>query len=310
MAEASPDRIVVAELNRCRRTLPNTEGGGGSVRVAALLSSLSLGGALYWCGDELWLRVSGLALLTASETLLLIATHEACHGTLLRGSRREKLLAAAISWPMAWPFFSYRLLHQLHHRWNGNDARDPERVNPLKATVRESSHPLWRAAGVEGGLGLILKTYRSALQLRVVRPQLNRTLLMDGAGVITIQAVIIGLCIRHGVLLQYLVSWLVVERISGGLLQVRGLVEHWGLAQQRGNPILDQLYSSRTIKVGALLNSLLGGLPYHSAHHAYPSVPSGQLPLLTERIEATLDEHHYPPLPCSSCYWSAIADLT
>ena len=304
MVEPSPENLLVAELNRCRRDLARSEPAGGGLRITALLAGLSIGGALYWSADLLWLRACGLAVVSTSETFLLIATHEACHGTLLRNSRLEKVLAAAISWPMAWPFFSYRLLHQLHHLWNGCDECDPERVN------LHSRHPLWSAVAVQAGLGLMVKTYRAAWELRAVRPRLRHSLKLDVAGVLSVQAVLISLAIWQGVLLEYLLSWIVVERLSGGLLQMRALVEHWGLEQRtQRNPVLIQLYGSRTIKVGPALNLLLGGLPYHSAHHAYPSVPSRQLPLLTERIEQTLKTHNYPPLPASENYGQAIAEL-
>ena len=304
MVEPSPENLLVAELNRCRRDLARAEPAGGGLRITALMAGLSIGGALYWSADLLWLRACGLAVVSTSETFLLIATHEACHGTLLRNSRLEKVLAAAISWPMAWPFFSYRLLHQLHHLWNGSDERDPERVN------LHSRHPLWSAVAVQAGLGLMAQIYRAAWELRSVRPRLRQTLRLDVVGVLSVQAVFLSLAIWQGVLLEYLLSWIVVERLSGGLLQIRGLVEHWGLEQRtQRNPLLIQLYGSRTIKVRPALNWLLGGLPYHSAHHAYPSVPSEQLPLLTQRIEQTLRTHNHPPLPASENYGQAIVEL-
>jgi fatty acid desaturase len=304
MVEPSPETVLVNELNRCRRGLARAEAGGGGLRIAALLASLSLGGALYWRADPLLLRLCGLALVSASETFLLIATHEACHRTLLRDPRLEQLLAAAISWPMAWPFFSYRLLHQLHHLWNGRDERDPERIN------LQSRHPLWSAVALQAGLGLMAKTYRAAWELRGVRPRLRQSLKLDAAGVVIVQTLLLSLAIWQGVLLEYLLSWIVVERLSGGFLQLRGLVEHWGLEHPpQRNQLLVQLYGSRTIKVTPALNWLMGGLPHHSAHHAYPSVPSDQLPLLTKQIEQTLKTHEYPPLPGSENYGQAIAEL-
>jgi hypothetical protein len=40
-------------------------------------------------------------------------------------------LGCLLSWPMAWPLATYSRLYLLHHRWNGLDARDPERTQPL-----------------------------------------------------------------------------------------------------------------------------------------------------------------------------------
>ncbi|MFZ9288070.1 MAG: fatty acid desaturase family protein [Vulcanococcus sp.] len=323
MAQPSPERIVLAELNRCRRELPAIDRGGGALRITTLLSSLSAGAALYWGTEALWMRLTGLAVLSASEALLLIATHEACHGTLLKPAWLEQLLSAAVSWPMAWPYLSYRRLHQLHHRWNGRDLRDPERVNPLPPAQQPMPPaqqpmppaqqpmplPIWRTAVLEAGLGLMLKTYRAGWELRDACPQLRRTMPLDAAGVIGLQALFISISLWQGALLEYLISWIVVERTTGALLQLRGLIEHWGLVQPKDSAVLEQLYCSRTIKVGPWWNGVLGGLPYHAAHHAYPSVPSALLPQLTEEIERTLSRHQYPPLPASSSYWQAIREL-
>ena len=68
-----------------------------------------------------------------------------------------------ISWPMAWPFCTYRLLHRLHHRWNNRDLRDPERI-------RHQEPGRWRWLVLAGGAGLILHTLQEALRLQAQQP--------------------------------------------------------------------------------------------------------------------------------------------
>ncbi|MCS5700505.1 fatty acid desaturase [Cyanobium sp. FGCU-52] len=97
-----------------------------------LLTALLLSAAwLYWLLPLGWAAISAVLLAGVAYALVLIATHEMVHGTLLGWPRLEQPLACLLSWPMAWPFLTYSRLHRLHHRWNASDPRDPERTTPL-----------------------------------------------------------------------------------------------------------------------------------------------------------------------------------
>jgi hypothetical protein len=50
--------------------------------------------------------------------LLLIATHEMVHGTLLGFPTLETALACLLSWPMAWPHATYARLHRSGWCWS------------------------------------------------------------------------------------------------------------------------------------------------------------------------------------------------
>lgn len=294
-----PVRPLIADLHACVADLRGPAPPAAIARLLLLLALLAAGGLAFWLLPWWPLRLAAAALLALAETLLLIATHEACHGTLLGRRRLERVLAALISWPMAWPVNTYGLLHRLHHRWNGSDRRDPERLQR-----QDPGH--WPALVLAGGAGLILRTVQEALALQGEQPGLRRALLLDGLGILLVQALILVLVLQHGDLLAYAVCWLVVERLAGGLLQLRGAIEHWQLWCPQPHPLLTQLYSSRTVAVPAWLNALLGGLPHHSVHHAFPGLPSTALPAATARVEAVLQRHGRPPLPRCQGYIEAL----
>ena len=271
-------------------------------RLLVLLALLAAGGIGFWQLQAWPLRMAAALLVALAETLLLIASHEACHGTLLGKPRLELVLAALISWPMAWPLLTYRLLHRLHHRWNGCDRRDPERIQVQQPGC-------WRRLVLAGGAGLILRTLQEALRLQAQQPALRRALLLDGLGIVLVQVLFLSLAIQHGHLLAYALCWLVVERVAGALLQLRGAIEHWHLWDPQPHPLLTQLYGSRTVVVSDWLNGWLGGLPHHSAHHAFPAIATGRLPQATARLQAVLRAHGYPPLPLSQGYGDAVKQL-
>jgi fatty acid desaturase len=299
---SAPSPGLIADLQAAVADLRPAGCRSGLLRLALLLGLLAMGAWLYW-GLVPWpWRLAGLLLVSLAETLLLIASHEAGHGTLLGQRRLERVLALLIGWPMAWPSGSYRLLHALHHRWNGCDSRDPEQVR------LRSPGLLWRLCAC-GGLGLVIRAYSEAWRLRGVQPRLGSALLVDLLGVALLHVLILWIAMQQQLLLPYLLSWLVVERLAGAALQLRGAIEHWQLGQPCGHPLLTQLYGSRTVVVPVWMSWWLGGLPHHSVHHAFPTLPTDALPLATERVEAVLRRHGWPPLPRSNGYGEALALL-
>jgi fatty acid desaturase len=117
------------------------------------------------------------------------------------------------------------------------------------------------------------------------------------------------LAISQGVLVRYLLFWLLLERVIGAVVQFRGLVEHHGLWQAQSCHLLTQLYASRSITASGFLNALMGGLPHHSIHHAFPWIPAARLPLASQRIAAVLERHGAPALPQLSSYGQALTML-
>ena len=295
---------------------PAAAGLGGG-RLVLFGGGLILGALLFWSTAQPLLAAAALLLAGVSYALLLITTHDAVHGTLLGRPRLEFALACLISWPMAWPFATYASLHRLHHRWNGRDRRDPERVEPLGSECRRAGalrrwhqcHPFWGRVLLLGGLGLIADTAHKGWQLRHSDGWLPARLLLDGVGVLAVHAAMLTLALAAGVVGRYLLFWLVLERTIGAIVQTRGLIEHHGLWRTGPSGLLTQLYASATVTAPGWLNIALGGLPHHAAHHAFPSIPFQRLPLATERISEVLASHQQPPLPRLAGYRAAVREL-
>ncbi|MEB3260618.1 MAG: fatty acid desaturase [Cyanobacteriota bacterium] len=280
-------------------------------RLMALLLVLGAAARVYWLRPLDPPGVAVLLLAGVAYALVLIATHEMVHGTWLGWRSLEFALGCLLGWPMAWPFATYGRLHRLHHRWNGLDPRDPERTQtlpedpppptPLHGWVER--HPFAVRCLLLGGVGLIVDTVWKGWRLRGVDRRLNRARLLDGAGVILLHAGLLAMAIQRGVLLRYVLFWLVLERVIGCVVQYRGLVEHHGLWPDEADAAhalpqrLRQLASTRDVACGAWLHALMGGLPHHSAHHAFPWVPTARLPEASARLQAVLRERGWP-LPC------------
>ena len=115
-----------------------------------------------------------------------------------------------------------------------------------------------------------------------------------------VQATMLSMAITHQQFWRYVLFWLMLERIIGAIIQGRGLIEHHGLWHREAAPLLTQLYASRTVQASDWLSALMGGLPHHGAHHAFPWIPSRRLPKASQRIAEVLARHGAPPATCCS----------
>jgi fatty acid desaturase len=154
-----------------------------------------------------------------------------------------------------------------------------------------------------GGLGLILKTLSNGWQLRSFRPHLTKQMALDIGGMVLIHSSLFWVALQYGVLGRYLLFWIILERMIGIIVQMRDHLEHYGCWGKQKNYLLTQLYATRNLKVNKLTQWLMGGLPYHSVHHAFPQIPFYQLPEAFNRIQQQLLDYQYSPLVLGEGYF-------
>ncbi len=315
--ERRADRLITETIEAQVKPLFRVKTALGWLRLLVLLlPSLACLG-LYWLEPRLLLALPWLLPATVLYALVLISTHDISHGTLLGQGNLEQGVGCALSWPVGWPYLTYRNLHMLHHRMNGMDLRDPERREPtsdeaaLAHPLRQwhFRHPFWGSALLMGGAQLIGSMFWFGWTLRRDHSRLLRGMRIDATGIVLVQILLVSLAIWLGGLLKLLLMLLVVERIVGAVMQVRGMIEHHGLWQRNSTYELTQLYTSRNIKAGWLVNFLMGGLPHHSLHHAYPSIPYHNLPTASQIAERVLSQHGKPRLPKAANYVAGTALL-
>ncbi len=267
--------------------------------------------SLAWGAETAIAFVAWTVLAGILYTFWLICTHDAVHHTLSGWAWFDELSSRLISWPMLWPFGVYSELHRLHHSWNGRNLRDPERVQ-WTTQEYEQAHPLLRwyvrhqwilDIFIASGIGMILKTLYKGVILRTAAPRLTWQLILDGGGMVLMQGCLIALVLAtHRSLLQYLLFWLILERTIGIGIQMRDHLEHYGLWGNHGKHHITQLYTCRNLHVLPGTGWLVGGLHYHSVHHAFPGIPFDQLPEAFRRIQAVLQKHQMPLMTVDAGY--------
>lgn len=271
------------------------------VSIGALFLSLVY---LAWATDDWLLFVGYTALAGVFYAFWFICTHDAAHYTLTGWKRFDEWIPRLISYPMLWPYGTYVHLHRLHHAWNGIDLRDPERVQWTQTAYQQANpiqqwyvcHQWYVDILVFGGVGLIAKTVHQALRLRDQFPILLYALLRDVLGMLMVQTSFGTVAFLHDRFGQYLLFWLILERVIGILLQTRDHLEHYGLWQTAKGHQLTQLYACRNLKTPVWVAWLMGGLNDHAVHHAFPSLPFNHLAEAFDRIQTVLVQHDLPEM--------------
>lgn len=251
------------------RPLFRVNRGLGWLRVLVLLLPSLACLWQYYQEPNLGLALLWLVAATLLYSFLMIATHDISHATLLDQGDLEQGLGCALSWPIAWPYLTYRNLHMLHHRMNGMDLRDPERREPTEEEAAKAGplrqlhfrHPFWGSVLGLGGLQLILSMFWFGWKLRATHSRLWAGLRIDLLGILLVQALLFAWAISQGQVLKLVLMLVVVERLVGAVMQARGMIEHHGLWLPSTTYELTQLYTSRNIVAGPLVNFLMGGCP-------------------------------------------------
>jgi fatty acid desaturase len=256
----------------------------------------------------------GFSLITALAgfpyAFWLICTHDCTHYTLTGWIWFDSIAARLLSWPMLWPYGIYSQIHLLHHGWNSVDLRDPERVQWTQEEYDQANsylhfyiHWQWLIdIFILGGLGLIIKTFYHGLLLRKLRSKLTREIILDISGMVIFHGILGGIALTQGVFWRYLIFWVILERIIGTIIQMRDHLEHYGCWTNQEGYFLKQLYGTRNLPANPLTNWLMGGLPYHSVHHAFPDLSFNQLPKAWKIVEDNLQQQGLPSLEVGRGY--------
>jgi len=284
-----------------------------SVSIMFLSLALAYNLTLSDAGFYVFAAIAGVFFAAAAVT-----THDAIHHTLTGIGWFDEISARVATWGVLWPHGTYSELHKLHHKMNGVDLRDPERVTYTRSEYEEAGslkkflirHQLLIAVFVSGGIGMILgHLFRARGFLRQSKA-LKRQLAIDVVGILSINGLLYGLAAANGQLIKAVILYIIVERIGGGLLQLRAHVEHYGLGGKRGNYFSTQLHACRNIETNATMSWLFNGLNYHSIHHAFPKVPFYHLEEAHHRMTSTLATEGAEQMPQTRGYLMTFSSLS
>ncbi len=293
------DAVSPKDFQKAVLDLQTTEPGPGLTKML-IMAALTLPSAAMALRSELLSPAYCLWALFAGAAFAswLITTHDAIHHTLTGWRWFDEVVPRLISHPVFWVHGIYAEVHKLHHKMNGDDFADPERVQWTVEEYEGASalgkfyvrHQWFLDIFVLGGIGLIWKTVRQGLRFYGKSKGVRRQMWLDFGSILALNAAIYAYAFSQGVALKYWCLWVVMERIGGGVLQWRAHVEHYGLWGKGRHYFETQAYNCRNLRTSSFGSWFFNRLNYHSVHHAFPRVPFYKLRAAHERFLALYAE--------------------
>lgn len=237
-----------------------------SLFVGLWVAGMSINGYGYHSAPSLFhtfLRLAGTLLTAVAINTFILFLHEGMHETLFASPALNRWVSVALGVVFCLSFSSYKVMHQRHHRYLG-DERDPDDYS----NYTENRLLLWCLHYVRLILGVYLYIVLiPILAFRKGTATDRRDILVENAVLIAAYAAVFRV-VPNG---DLLFLWLIPLVIAAHMTAVRGLTQH-GITEAR-----DPYLASRTIQAHPVVAFCLLQENYHLEHHLFPEIPSYHL---------------------------------
>ena len=290
--------ISARELQKSIADLHTVSPWPGLLRALIHVVSVGIFGALAWnsastAGFLLWTFFTALAYGT-----MMITTHDAIHHTFTGLAWFDELFPRLISFPVFWFHGLYSEIHKLHHKMNGTDVNDPERVQWTQeeydsaGTVRKwyARNQILIRMFVFGGFGMMFDTIQHAMRFYKKSKGIRLQFWIDCALVFGVNGLILLVLSQYNLALKYIIFYILIERITGVIMQFRAQIEHYGLWGKHSHYFETQLMNCRNIGTNSFVSWYFNHLNFHSVHHAFPTVPFYNLEKAHYRLKRVVED--------------------
>ena len=224
-----------------------------------------------------WVIVTGFVLGTLIN-FLYAAQHELSHSTVFKTAKLNEVFGRIIGFFMLFPRDFDQIMHFAHHKWTQDWEKDGELV---REPFTLKTYLLW-FWGVTYWYNRISGIIRRA-QGNIIEPYIKAS---ENSKVIRESRIhVIGYLLILFASLYFetwaaLNFWLLPILLTKPIHQMQNTIEHLGLSHKK-----EILQNTRSTKTNVLLRWLCWQMPYHTAHHIFPSVPFWKLKDLNSKIE-------------------------
>ena len=241
----------------------------GAIGIAAALHAHAMGSA--------WVLVTGL-ILGVLVNFLYAAQHELSHGTVFATKPLNEIWGRIIGFVMLFPRDFDQVQHFAHHKWTQDWERDGELV---REPYTLGTYLLW-LSGISYWRNRVYGAIRRARGI-VIEPYIRKD---EEAKIIResrIHVALYALILLGSLALgswAWATFWILPMVLTKPIHQLQNTIEHLGLSHE--DNILE---NTRSTRANALIRWLCWQMPYHTAHHTFPSVPFWKLRDLNDKIE-------------------------
>ncbi len=241
----------------------------GAIAVTAFLHAQAMGTA--------WVLITGFAL-GVLINFLYAAQHELSHATVFATRKLNEFWGRIIGFTMIFPRDFDQIMHFAHHQWTQDWERDGELVRePYTLTT----YLLW-LSGITYWRNRVVGVIRRARGI-IVEPYIRKDeeakVIRESQIHVALYAAIILISLAAGSW-AWFTFWILPMVLTKPVHQLQNTIEHLGLSHEN-----DILNNTRSTRANAFIRWLCWQMPYHTAHHTFPSVPFWKLKDLNAKIE-------------------------
>ena len=241
----------------------------GAIAVVAVLHAMAIGTG--------WVLATGFAL-GVLINFLYAAQHELSHATVFATRKVNEFWGRVIGFFMIFPRDFDQVMHFAHHQWTQDWERDGELV---REPYTLATYLLW-LSGVSYWRNRVTGLIRRARGIIVepyIREDEEAKVIRESRIHVALYAAIILISLAFGSW-AWLTFWILPMVLTKPIHQLQNTIEHLGLSHE--NEILN---NTRSTRANGFIRWLCWQMPYHTAHHTFPSVPFWKLKDLNEKIE-------------------------
>lgn len=249
----------------------------GALQAFSHFGAIALTGTLLW---QTWGSIASVPVFIVHGVLinfLYAGQHELSHGTPFKTKVLNEWVGRLIGFLMLYPRDFDLIQHTAHHKWTQDWERDGEL---LREPYTLQSYLLW-LVGPTYWWTRITRLYRFC-RGKVVEPYVR-----PDQEPVVIREARLHVALYVGIILISLMtqSWAVMLLWITPMLatkvfhQLQNTIEHLGLSH--ADNVLENTRSTRT---NAFMRWLCWNMQYHTAHHAFPSVPFHHLKELNQKM--------------------------
>lgn len=231
-----------------------------------------------------WVWLTGLVL-GVLINFLYAGQHELSHATVFATRKLNEVFGRLIGFTLLFPRDFDQIMHFAHHSHTQSWERDGELV---REPYTLATYLLWlsgltywrnRVVGIlRRARGVIIEPYiRVEEEAKVIRE--SRLHIVGYAVIFSV-----SVWMQSWAAVTF---WLLPMLLTKPIHQLQNTIEHLGLSHED-----DILENTRSTRTNALIRWLCWQMPYHTAHHIFPSVPFWKLKHLNEKVENVAGEVH------------------
>ena len=242
----------------------------GAMQALSHFGAIALTGVLLW---QTWGTLWAVPVFVAHGVLinfLYAGQHELSHNTPFKTRALNEWVGRLIGFIVIFPRDFDLIMHTAHHKWTQDWERDGELVRE-PYTLR--SYVLWVLGPTYWWTRLtrLSRLSRGIVVEPYIRSDQEATVIREAR----IHVALYALIALASVILQSwaaLILWIAPMMATKIVHQLQNTIEHLGLSHEPS--ILENTRSTRT---NALMRWMCWNMQYHTAHHAFPSVPFHKL---------------------------------